>query len=38
MAYLRSAGFSFFAFRGAVPGEATGAHIHIGEASRRVAY
>ena len=38
MAYLRSAGFSFFAFRGAVPGEATGAHIHIGEASRRLAY
>jgi hypothetical protein len=38
MAYLRSAGYSFMAFRGAVPGEATGAHIHIGEASRRVAY
>jgi len=38
MAYLRSAGYSFMAFRGAVAGEATGAHIHIGEASRRVAY
>ncbi|HEV8472746.1 MAG TPA: hypothetical protein VGR82_08230 [Methylomirabilota bacterium] len=38
MAYLRSAGYSFIAFRGAVPGEATGAHIHIGEASRRLAY
>lgn len=38
MAYLRSAGFSFIAFRGAVPGEATGAHIHIGEASRRLAF
>jgi hypothetical protein len=36
MAYLRSAGFSFIAFRGAVRGEATGAHIHIGEASRRL--
>ena len=38
MAYLRSAGFSFMAFRGAVPGEATGAHIHIGGASRRISY
>jgi hypothetical protein len=36
MAYLRSAGYSFIAFRGAVKGEATGAHIHIGEASRRL--
>jgi hypothetical protein len=35
MAFLRSAGISFMAFRGAVPGEATGAHIHIGHASRR---
>jgi hypothetical protein len=38
MTYLRNAGYSFMAFRGAVAGEATGAHIHIGEASRRVAY
>ena len=38
MAYLRNAGYSFMAFRGKVPGEATGAHIHIGDASRRVAY
>jgi len=38
MAYLRNAGYSFMAFRGKVAGEATGAHIHIGDASRRVAY
>jgi hypothetical protein len=36
MAFLRGAGISFMAFRGAVRGEATGAHIHIGEASRRL--
>jgi hypothetical protein len=36
MAFLRGAGISFMAFRGAVAGEATGAHIHIGEASRRL--
>jgi len=36
MVFLRGAGISFLAFRGAVPGEATGAHIHIGEASRSV--
>jgi hypothetical protein len=35
MQYLRAAGISFIAFRGAVPGEATGAHIHIGAASPR---
>ncbi len=35
MQYLRAAGVSFIAFRGAVPGEATGAHIHIGSASPR---
>ena len=35
MAFLRGAGISFMAFRGAVKGEATGAHIHIGDASRR---
>src|SRR5262249_16663512 len=36
MAYLRGAGISFMAFRGAVRGEATGAHIHVGPASRRL--
>jgi len=35
MEYLRSAGYSFLAYRAGVPGEATGAHIHIGEASRK---
>ena len=35
MAFLRGAGISFMAYRGAVRGEATGAHIHIGDASRR---
>jgi hypothetical protein len=34
--YLRSIGVSFVAFRQAVAGAATGAHIHIGEPSRRV--
>jgi hypothetical protein len=38
MAYLRSATISFIAFRGAVPGAATGAHIHIGRASQRFAH
>jgi hypothetical protein len=38
MAYLRAASISFLAFRGAVPGVATGAHIHIGPASARVAH
>jgi hypothetical protein len=33
MSYLRSAGISFIAFRTAVPGSATGAHIHIGRPS-----
>lgn len=33
MNYLRSAGISFVAFRTAVPGSATGAHIHIGKPS-----
>ena len=37
-AYLRAASISFLAFRGAVPGIATGAHIHIGPASARVAH
>ena len=35
MAYLRSQGFSFMAFRAAVAGSATGAHIHIGPPSHR---
>ena len=38
MAYLRSASISFIAFRSAVPGAATGAHIHIGHASHRFAH
>lgn len=37
MAYLRSAGIPFIAFRQAVPGSATGAHIHIGYPSHRIA-
>jgi hypothetical protein len=37
MAHLRGASISFIAFRGAVPGAATGAHIHVGHASPRVA-
>jgi len=36
MAYLRSAGIPFIAFRYAVPGSATGAHIHVGYPSKRV--
>lgn len=35
LAYLRQAGIPFIAFKGAVPGSATGAHIHIGKASPR---
>jgi len=35
MAYLRRAGIAFIAFRGAMPGSATGAHIHIGPPSIR---
>jgi predicted RNase H-like nuclease (RuvC/YqgF family) len=35
MAYLRSQGIPFIAFRHAVPGSATGAHIHIGFPSKR---
>jgi hypothetical protein len=37
MAYLRSAGIPFIAFRQAVSGSATGAHIHIGYPSHRIA-
>ena len=36
MAYLRSAGIPFIAFRYAVAGSATGAHIHIGYPSHRL--
>ncbi len=35
MAWLRGRGVSFLAFRGAVAGEATGAHVHVGEPSPR---
>ena len=34
--YLRQAGIPFIAFRGAVAGTATGAHIHIGKPSPRL--
>lgn len=36
MAYLRNAGIPFIAFRHAIAGSATGAHIHIGYPSRRL--
>jgi len=36
MAYLRSVGIPFIAFRYAVAGSATGAHIHIGYPSHRI--
>ncbi len=35
MNYLRGSGIPFTAFRGAIPGNATGAHIHIGYPSHR---
>ena len=35
IAWLRTQGVSFLAFRGRVSGEATGAHVHIGEPSPR---
>jgi len=35
MEYLRRAGISFVAFRRALPGSATGAHIHVGRPSLR---
>jgi hypothetical protein len=35
LAYLRQVGIPFIAFKGAVPGAATGAHIHIGHPSVR---
>ena len=37
MAWLRGQRISFLAFRSAVPGEATGAHVHVGEPSPRLA-
>ncbi len=37
MAYLRTQGIPFVAFRSRVPGSATGAHIHIGKPSLRAA-
>jgi hypothetical protein len=35
LSYLRQLGIPFIAFRGSVPGAATGAHIHIGKPSAR---
>lgn len=35
LAYLRAQGVPFLAFRGARDGEATGAHVHIGDPSPR---
>jgi hypothetical protein len=37
MEWLRKSGLSFIAFRGAVAGAATGAHLHVGEPSHRLA-
>ena len=37
MAWLREHGIAFLAFRGAVAGEATGAHVHVGDPSPRLA-
>jgi hypothetical protein len=36
LGYLRQAGIPYFAFRGSVPGKATGAHIHVGPPSGRL--
>jgi hypothetical protein len=36
ISYLASQGVSFIAIRGAIPGSATGAHIHIGPPSKRI--
>lgn len=36
IAYLRASGIPFIAFRSAVPGSATGAHIHVGHPSHRI--
>ena len=37
MNYLRGAGIPFLAFRGSIAGKSTGAHIHIGKPSLRLA-
>jgi hypothetical protein len=37
MAYLRQTGIPFMAFRGKMAGSATGAHIHVGKPSFRIA-
>jgi hypothetical protein len=37
MEYLRSAGIPFTAFRFAIPGTATGPHIHVGRPSHKIA-
>jgi hypothetical protein len=37
MEWLRKSGLSFIAFRSAMAGAATGAHIHVGEPSQRLA-
>ncbi len=34
--FLQSQGISFIAIRGAIPGSATGAHIHVGPGSKRI--
>jgi hypothetical protein len=36
MDYLRTQGIPFIAFHYAVPGSATGAHIHVGSPSHRL--
>jgi hypothetical protein len=36
LSYLRQLGIPYFAFRGSVPGKATGAHIHVGPPSARL--
>jgi hypothetical protein len=36
--YLRKSGIPFLAFRTAVPGSATGPHIHIGPPSGRLTH
>lgn len=36
MEFLQTQGISFIAIRGAIPGSATGAHIHVGPGSKRI--
>ena len=36
ISYLQSAGIPYLAFRSAIPGVATGPHIHIGSPSHRI--